>query len=75
MNNTLPALACIGGGIFSILAAAQNWNFFFESRKSRLFVGLFGREGARVVYALLGVGLLLGGLYLGFVAGDLRART
>ena len=41
-------------GVFSILASIFNWNFFFESRKAKLFVFLFKRTGARIIYFVLG---------------------
>jgi len=51
----------LGGGGFSVLGAAMDWDFFMESRKARLFVGIFGRNGARIVYAVIGAALALGG--------------
>lgn len=48
----------IVAGTFSILASIFNWNFFFENRKARLFLRIFGRQGARFFYVLLGLGLL-----------------
>lgn len=48
----------IVAGTFSILASIFNWNFFFENRKARLFLQIFGRQGARFFYVLFGLGLL-----------------
>lgn len=45
----------IGVGIFTLLASILNWNFFFESRKARFFVKIFGRNGSRIFYGILGV--------------------
>ena len=45
-------------GIFVIAAAIGNWEWFFSNWRARLFVKLFGRGGARVVYALIGVAFL-----------------
>jgi len=42
-------------GLFTIVAAAMNWDWFINNRKARLFVALFGRDGARTVYILLGI--------------------
>ncbi len=44
-----------GAGLFSIVASIFNWDWFFENRKARLFVSLFGRTGARVFYIILGL--------------------
>ncbi|MEP0262443.1 immunity 17 family protein [Dokdonia sp.] len=42
-------------GIFTLSASIFNWNFFFESRKASLFLKMFGRNGARIFYGLLGL--------------------
>jgi hypothetical protein len=52
-------------GIFSILGGALNWRFFMENRKAEFFVRVFGRNGARIFYVLLGVGILGIAIYLG----------
>jgi len=48
-------------GAFAILASIFNWNFFFEHRKARLLMKLFGRTGTRIFYGIIG-------LFLFFVA-------
>lgn len=55
-------LICMLGGILAITAAAGNWDWFFAHPKVRLFVNLFGRTGARIIYAVLGGFLLVPGL-------------
>lgn len=56
-------------GAFSICGAALDWDWFMNSRRARLFVRVFGRKGARVIYSLVGLTLvILGGLFLmGFI--------
>ena len=54
------------GGLFSICGALLNWDWFFNSRKAQLFVTMFGRNGARVFYALLGLVILVMGLGISF---------
>jgi hypothetical protein len=49
-------------GLFSIFCAAMNFEWFVNSRKARLFVKIFGRNGARVFYILLGIALVAGGI-------------
>jgi hypothetical protein len=51
----------LAGGGFSVLGAAMDWDFFMESRKARLFVSIFGRNGARIVYGVIGAALAAGG--------------
>jgi hypothetical protein len=57
-NDIFVVVFSILAGAFAILASAFNWNFFFESRKATIFVSMFGRNGSRVFYSVLGLGLL-----------------
>lgn len=41
-------------GIFCIVCAAMNWDWFMNSRKARFMCNLLGRNGARIFYAILG---------------------
>lgn len=59
----------LGAGLFTIAGAALNWNWFMNSRRARFFVGLFGRNGARIVYLILG--LFLCGIALVAMVGGL----
>ncbi len=52
----------IAAGLFSICGAASDWDWFMNSRKAALFVTLFHRTGARVVYALIGIGISVVGV-------------
>lgn len=51
------AVFAILAGAFSILASVFNWDFFFENRKAKFFMTVFGRNGARIFYSILGLGL------------------
>ena len=57
-NAWLKVLA-ICGGIFSIVCAAMNFDWFMNNSRAWIFVKLFGREGARVFYVLLGLFLIV----------------
>lgn len=46
-------------GVFCLCAAAYDWDFFFENVRAQFFVRLFGRDGARLVYGLIGVLLVV----------------
>lgn len=50
-------------GLFSVLAGVFNWDFFFNSRKARLWIRLFGRGGARIFYILLGILIIVLGIF------------
>jgi len=52
-------LILVAAGVFSICGAAFNWNFFMNSRKAWFVVTIFGREGARLFYALLGLAIVV----------------
>jgi len=54
----------MAAGIFSICGAAFDWDFFMNNRKAKIFVATLGRNGARGVYVVLGVGLAVLGLLL-----------
>ena len=60
-------LLFIAAGGFSIVGAIQDWEWFMQSRKARLFVILMGRKGARVFYGILGLALIV--LGSAFLAG------
>lgn len=64
-------LILMAAGVFSIAGAALDWDFFINSRKARLFVSLFGRNGARIFYGLLGTVITVIGLLitLGVIEG------
>jgi len=67
-------LILIAGGVFSVLGAALDWDFFMESRKARLFVGMLGRNGARVFYGILGTGIAVFGTLGVMGVVDLSSR-
>lgn len=52
----------IGLGVFSIVAAAFNFDWYFQTSGAMTFVRRFGRGGARIFYALLGVALIVCGV-------------
>lgn len=48
-------------GVFSIVAGAFNFDWYFETSGAMTFVKWLGRKGARIFYVLLGVGLIVCG--------------
>jgi hypothetical protein len=62
-------LILVAAGVFSICGAAFDWDFFINSRKAQFFVSMFGRNGARIFYAILGLAIAVGGtlISLGFI--------
>lgn len=53
-------------GLFSIVAAIFNFDWYFKTSGAMTFVNWLGRSGARIFYVLLGMGLIACGV-LGLV--------
>ena len=49
-------------GIFSIVAAILNLDWYFQTSGAMTFVKWLWRKGARIFYALLGLGLIACGV-------------
>ena len=67
----IPGLILVGTGLFSIVGAVLNKDWFMNNRKARPLVRLLSRNGARVFYIMLGVALVvLGALLMAGVIKD-----
>ncbi len=55
-------IVLIAAGIFSICGSIFNWEWYFSHWKARHMVDLFGRTGARVIYGLIGLIAMAGGV-------------
>ena len=47
-------LLLVLGGLFAVAGGVFDWEWFMTNRKAWVFVKLFGRNGARVFYCILG---------------------
>lgn len=56
-------------GVFSLSAAIFNYNWYFNTQGAAMFIKWFGRGGARIFYAILGLVLIACG-----IAGILFSR-
>ena len=67
------AILVLAGGIFSLVCAAKDYDWFMESRKARKLTGIIGRKAARIFYMVLGTGMALAGalLLVGAATGKL----
>lgn len=63
MNGPLLSVVAVGIGLFTIVSAMADWDWFFEHRKAKFFVDAFGRDGARIFYGALGCAIIFLGLY------------
>ena len=52
----------IGLGVFSVVAAVLDLEWYFQTSAAQTFVRWLGRTGARLFYVLLGVGLIACGV-------------
>ena len=59
----MESLLLILVGLFSIICAIGNWEFFMGARRAAFFVRIFGRTGARIFYVLLGLFISTIGLF------------
>ena len=53
----------IGLGLFSVVAAVMNLEWYFQTSAAQTFVRGLGRTGARLFYVLLGIGLMACGVW------------
>lgn len=51
-------------GAFSLAGAIFNWDWFITGRKARFFVDIFGRQGARFIYGVIGIALIVWGILM-----------
>ncbi len=57
-------------GLITLLASIANWDFFFEHNKAQSFLKKFGKNGARIVYGILGALIL--GLGIMLILGTIK---
>ena len=61
-GKTMSTVLLVVIGLFSMVGALFDWDFFMNHRKARFIVAMLGREGARGFYLLLGAAIAAGGL-------------
>lgn len=55
MDNVIVGVFLLASGAFLVLAGAFNWGLMMRSRRGRTAVNLFGAQGARIFYAVIGL--------------------
>ena len=59
----IDELFCIFGGLFTLLAALSNWNWFWNHPKAKGVLSMCrGKKGARFFYSILGILLIALGI-------------
>ena len=51
-------------GIYFIVATIKDLDFFFEGKKAQRMVARFGRKFTRIFYGILGVVVIITGLFV-----------
>lgn len=59
----MPALLLLAG-IFSIVCAWKDYDWFMEHKKAKFMARILGRKGARIFYIVLGTALTAVGVFL-----------
>jgi len=57
-------IVIILAGIFSIVCAVFDFNWFINNHRAQVFLKLFKRNGARVFYIVLGIVLCILGIVI-----------
>ena len=55
-------LVFVAIGLFSLAGSLLDWQWFMNHYKARFFVSRVGRTGARIIYGLLGLALIVLGV-------------
>ena len=63
MERFLPFLI-IACGLFSLVCAVMNWDWFMNHRKAKFMISLLGKTGARIFYSILGLFICSAGVVL-----------
>jgi hypothetical protein len=63
-NLGLGAAFAMGAGVFAIVCAWRDFDWFMENYRARPVVRVFGRDGARRLYMFAGCALIVSGLFI-----------
>ena len=63
MTPTIIGILLALAGLYTLVGAIGNWDWFMENRKARRWVKLIGRNGTRVFYIVLGALLIVLGMF------------
>lgn len=62
----------IAGGLFSLLGAIFNWNWFMNHRKAKNLSAILTPTGTRIFYGILGIAVMSFGILIatGILKGE-----
>ena len=52
----------LASGIFLVFAGQSNWDWFWNSRKQKGLVKLFGKKNAQIIISCIGVAITISAL-------------
>ena len=61
-------------GLILLVGAIVNWKMMFDNNKANYFKTKFGKNGDRIAYAILGIIIILLGVYA-IYSGKLNAKV
>jgi hypothetical protein len=72
----LTGLLVVACGAFTVCGAANDWEWFMNHHKARLWLAMFGRTGTRIFYGILGSVLVVMGVLiaLGLIKNEPRRQ-
>lgn len=59
MVNPLTIALLIAVGVLAIAGGTLEWSVFMRNRRVRVFIELFGRDGARAFYVGIGMTMIM----------------
>jgi hypothetical protein len=62
--NPLVGYVVIAFGLFTVMAACCDWEFYMNHRKARIVIALMGRQGTRVFYGVIGSAMIVAGVLM-----------
>ncbi len=76
-SDTFVGSVSIGLGTFVIFAAVFNWDWYCQLGKVHWIESKWGRRGARVFFAMFGVGLVVLGVCIavGYLSNSTRSES
>ncbi len=54
----------IAAGIFTIVGSLNEWGWYWNNWRARMWVSLFGQTVAKYVLGIIGTGIMLIGIWL-----------
>ncbi len=63
--NTIIYIVVFIAGLITLVGAVMNWEGMYRSRRAKGIVSVFGLQGARIVYGIVGV-FIMGAAIIGY---------